>query len=75
MEPAILIICGIVAIWAITKTGGAVRFLREQRRDSDDSGRNDGYGSGVGGIDPGGSSGHGHGGGDCGGHGGGGHGG
>jgi hypothetical protein len=75
LEPAIIAIGVIAAIWVITKTARAIRILREQRRDSGSSGRSDGYGNGygAGGIDPGGSS-HGgcdgHGGGDSGGHGG-----
>jgi hypothetical protein len=68
MEPIVIIAVLIAAGWAVWKTGSAIRTLRERRRNSDGSGRSDGYGSGVGGIDPGGSSGHG--GGDCGGHGG-----
>jgi hypothetical protein len=70
MEPIAILAVLAVAGWAVWKTGSAIRTLRERQRDSDSSGRNDGYGSGVGGIDPGGSGGHGHGGGDCGGHGG-----
>jgi hypothetical protein len=72
MEPiAILAILAVVG-WAVWKTGWAIRTLRQQRRDSESSGPGDGYRDGIGGIDPGGSSGHcgpGHGG-DCGGHGG-----
>jgi hypothetical protein len=73
---AVIIAAGVIAaVWAITKTGAAIRTLREQRRHSPD-GREDRSGDrgsyGVGGIDPGGGHGcQGHGGGDCGGHGGG----
>jgi hypothetical protein len=72
MELVAILATLIAAGWAVWKTVSAIRILRERERDSESSGRRDGYGSGVGGIDPGGSSGHGgHGGGDCGGHGGG----
>jgi hypothetical protein len=74
MEPAIIAIGAIAAIWAITKTGMAIRALLEQRRRSDGPvrDRDESGGYGAGGIDPGGIvSGNGHGGGDCGGHGGG----
>jgi hypothetical protein len=71
MEPIAILAMLVAAGWAVWKTGSAMRTLRERQPDSDSSGRSEGYGSGAGGIDPGGSSGHGHGGGDCGGHGGG----
>jgi hypothetical protein len=70
MEPAIIAICGVIAvIWVVSKTATAIRTLREQRRKSAgwERGSGDDGGSGVGGIDPGSSS---HGGGNCGGHGG-----
>jgi hypothetical protein len=73
MEPVIIAICGVIAVWVIVKTGMAIRTLREQRRQSDGGERpaDDGSNYGAGGIDPGGGHcGHGHGG-DCGGHGGG----
>jgi hypothetical protein len=72
MEPIAILGMLIAVGWAVWKTGSAVRILRERQRDSDSSERSDGYGSGVGGIDPGGGGhgGNGHGGGDCGGHGG-----
>jgi hypothetical protein len=74
MELVVIIAaCGVIAVWALSKTARAIRTLREQRRDSDGvggRGRDYGAGQGIGGIDPGGSS-HGSHGGDCGGHGGG----
>ncbi len=67
MEPIAILAVLVAAGWAAWKTGSAIRTLRERQPDSDSTGQSDGYGSGAGGIDPGGSSGHGHGGGDCGG--------
>jgi hypothetical protein len=71
MEYVILTVCGVIAGWAISKTGEAMRMLRAQQRDQ--AGAADPGGGNAAGAFVEGSSiahdGFGHGHGDCGGHG------